>query len=92
LVISRAIRPKKNTLKSVVEVGTRYKKVSTRDKLLKILEKHKNGLILTDLAFEANVRSCGNVSQVLQFLLRSKEVIKESCPHCNHTELYKLNI
>ena len=22
----------------------------------------------------------------------SKEIIKETCPHCNNTELYKLNI
>jgi predicted nucleic-acid-binding Zn-ribbon protein len=92
MVTSRAVRPKKQTLTSVVETGTRTKRVSTRDKLLLALEKQDKGLNLTDLAFEANVKSCGNLSQILRFLLRSKEVVKETCPHCNHTELYKINI
>lgn len=92
MVISRVVRPKKQTLKSVVETSTRAKKIGTRAKLLIALKGKKNGLTLTDLAFEANIRSCGNLSQILKFLLRSKEVVKETCPTCNHTELYKLNI
>jgi hypothetical protein len=92
MVISRVIRPKKKILTSVVEVGTRSKKISTRDKLLRVLEKHENGLNLGDLAFESDVKSCGNLSQVLKFLIRSKEVIKEPCPHCGHVDLYKLAI
>jgi hypothetical protein len=92
LVISRAVRPKKKTLTSVVETSNKHKKMSTRSKLLQTLGKHKDGLILTELAFESNVKSCGNVSQILSFLIRSKEVVKETCPHCNHTELYKINI
>jgi hypothetical protein len=92
LVISRTVRPKKKTLTSVVVTSEKHKKISTREKLLQTLVKHKNGLILTDLALEAGVKSCGNVSQILSFLTRSKEVVKETCPHCNHTELYKINI
>ena len=92
MVISRVVRPKKKTLKSVVVTSEKYKKISTREKLLQTLAKHKNGLMLVDLAIEADVKSCGNVSQMLSFLIRSKEVVKENCPHCNHTVLYKINI
>jgi predicted nucleic-acid-binding Zn-ribbon protein len=92
MVTSRVIRPKKHTLTSVVETGTRTKKIGTRAKLLIALKGKKNGLNLTDLAFEADIKSCGNLSQMLKFLIRSKEVSKETCPTCNHTELYKLNI
>jgi hypothetical protein len=92
LVISRVVRPKKKTLKSVVVTSEKHKKMSTRSKILQTLAKHKNGLIVSDLAFEAGIKSCGNVSQILSFLTRSKEVVKESCPHCNHSVLYKLNI
>ena len=92
MVISRVIRPKKHTLISVVETGTRTKKIGTRAKLLLALKGKEKGLNLTDLAFEADIKSCGNLSQILKFLLRSKEVVKETCPNCNHTELYILNI
>ena len=90
MVTSKTIRPNRKTLTSVIETGTRSKKVTTRVKILQTLTKHKKGLQLVDLAFESNVKSCGNVSQILKFLIRSGEVIKYKCPHCDNTDLYKI--
>ena len=45
-----------------------------------------------ELADKANVSSGGNIHQTVKFMLKSNQLIKESCPHCNATELYKLNI
>jgi hypothetical protein len=33
-----------------------------------------------------------NIHQTVKFMLKANQLIKESCPHCNATELYKLNI
>ena len=49
-------------------------------------------LPLMGIADKANVSSGGNIHQTIKFMMKSKEVIKESCPHCNATDLYKLNI
>jgi len=90
VVTSKIIRPKRKTLSSTVETGSRYKKVPVSEKLLKTLADYDNGLPMIELCFRANVKSAGQAHQVLKFMLKSKEVIKESCPHCNSTDLYKL--
>ena len=45
-----------------------------------------------EIAYKSNISSGGNIHQTVKFMMKSKEIIKESCPHCNSTELYKLNI
>lgn len=90
MVTSKVIRPKRKTLTSTIETGSRYKKVTVREKLLKTLSEHNKGLPMIDLCFRANVKSAGQAHQVLKFMLKSKEVVKESCPHCHSTDLYKL--
>jgi len=92
LVISKAVRRNKKTLVNSIYTGTRYKKTSTRERVIETLKNHKNGLPLMEIAYKANVSSGGNIHQTVKFMMKSKEVIKESCPHCNSTDLYKLNI
>jgi hypothetical protein len=92
VVISRVIRAKKNTLVNSIDSGTRSKKPSTREKVINTLKKHKRGLPLMEIAYKSNISSGGNIHQTVKFMMKSKEIIKESCPHCNSTELYKLNI
>ncbi len=90
MVTSKVVRPKRKTLTSTIETASRYKKVTVREKLLKTLKEYNKGLPIIDLCFKANVKSAGQAHQVLKFLLKSKEVVKERCPHCNSTDLYKL--
>jgi hypothetical protein len=90
MVISKVIRPKKKTLKSVIDTGTKDVKIPTRTKIINVLKEHDNGLPIMELMFIAGVRSGGNIHQCLKFMVKAKEVIKETCPHCNNTELYKL--
>ncbi len=46
MVTSKIIRPKRKTLASTVETGSRYKKVPVREKLLKTLADYDNGLTI----------------------------------------------
>ena len=92
MVISRVIRAKKKTLVNSIDSGTRLKKPSTREKVINTLKNHKRGLPLMEIAYKANISSGGNIHQTVKFMMKSKEIIKETCPHCNNTELYKLNI
>lgn len=92
MVTSKIIRAKKKTLVNSIDTSTRFKKMSTRDKIIEALKKYDRGLPLMGIADKANVSSGGNIHQTVKFMMKSKEVIKESCPHCNATELYKLNI
>jgi len=92
MVISRAVRPRKKVLEPKVDTSTRMKKESTRDKVIKCLKKNKKGLPLMELAYQAGVRSGGNLSQTIKFMIRAEEIVKESCPHCNSIMLYKLHL
>lgn len=92
MVISRVIRSKKKTLVNSIDSGTRLKKPSTREKVISTLKKYKKGLPLMEIAYKSNISSGGNIHQTVKFMMKSKEIIKETCPHCNSTELYKLNI
>jgi hypothetical protein len=92
MVISRIVRPKKKTLKSVVEVSSKYKKVSLHDKILTVLDINKQGLTHTQVCDKLFLKNAGAISSNLKFMLKSKELITEQCPHCDSSELYKLNI
>ena len=92
MVISRVIRRNKQTVKNSVDIDTKPRKISTREKIISTLKDHKRGLPLMELADKANVSSGGNIHQTVKFMLKERLIIKESCPHCNATELYKLNI
>ena len=92
MVISKPVRLKKKILPNYINEDITPKRISTRDKILQTLAKNKNGLPLMYMAYKANIKSGGNIHQVIKFMIRSKEIIKETCPHCNNTDLYKLNI
>tara|TARA_R110002020_G_scaffold298177_1_gene513945 strand:- start:7067 stop:7345 length:279 start_codon:yes stop_codon:yes gene_type:complete len=92
MVTSKIIRANKKTLVNSIDIDTKKRKLSTREKVINALKSHKRGLPLMEIADKANVSSGGNIHQTVKFMMKSKEVIKESCPHCNATDLYKLNI
>ena len=92
MVISKIVRPKKKTLKSIVDISSRYKKVPIHDKILTILNNNKQGLTHTQICDKLFLKNAGAISSNLKFMLKSKELISEKCPHCDSSELYKLNI
>jgi len=91
MVISKPLRKNKKNLTSVVSVE-RSRKVSTHNTIINTLGMYKKGLPLTEIQYKGNISSMGNLHHTIQFMVRSGEVIKEKCPHCSSTELYKLNI
>ena len=91
MVISKPIRRNKKTTKSVVLIEP-PRRISTHDRIIKILKKHKNGLPLIEIQYKANISSMGNLHHTIVFMVRAGEVNKGKCPHCSTTELYKLNI
>ena len=91
MVISKPIRRNKSTPKNVVLIEP-PRKVSTHDRIIKILKKHKNGLPLTEIQYKTKVLSMGNLHHTIVFMVRAGEIDKEKCPHCSSTELYKLHI
>ena len=91
MVISKPIRRNKITPKSVVLIEP-PRKISTHDRIIKILKKHKNGLPLTEIQYKTKVLSMGNLHHTIVFMVRAGEIDKEKCPHCSSTELYKLHI
>ena len=92
MVTSKIIRRNKKTLKNSVDVDTKPRKISTREKIINTLKDYDRGLPMMELSYKANIKSGGNIHQTLNFMILDKEIIKETCPHCNATELYKLNI
>lgn len=86
---SRAVRPKKKVLNPVVETHERSKKTPTRIRILNALKKYPNGLPMSEIGYKSGISSMGNLYNNIRFMLSAKEVEKESCPHCNHTVLYK---
>ena len=92
MVTSKVIRANKKTLVNSIDIDTKKRKLSTREKIINTLKYHERGLPLMELADKANVSSGGNIHQTVKFMLKANQLIKESCPHCNATELYKLNI
>ena len=91
MVISRPIRRKKSTSKNVVLIET-PRKISTHDRIIKILKEYKKGLPLIEIQYKGNISSMGNLHHTIVFMVRSGEIDKETCPHCSSTELYKLHI
>ena len=91
MVISKPIRRNKKTTKSVVLIEP-PRRISTHDRIIKILKKHKNGLPLIEIQYKANISSMGNLHHTIVFMVRAGEIDKEKCPHCSSTELYKLHI
>jgi hypothetical protein len=91
VVISKPIRRNKSTPKNVVLIET-PRKISTHDRIIKILKKHKNGLPLIEIQYKGNISSMGNLHHTIVFMVRAGEIDKETCPHCSSTELYKLHI
>lgn len=92
MVTSKVIRANKKTLVNSIDIDTKKRKLSTREKIINTLKDHERGLPLMELADKANVSSGGNIHQTVKFMLKANQLIKESCPHCNATELYKINI
>jgi len=91
MVISKPIRKNKKNLTSIVSVE-RTRKVSTHTTIINTLGMYKKGLPLTEIQYKGNISSMGNLHHTIQFMVRAGEIIKEKCPHCSSTELYKLNI
>jgi len=91
MVISRPIRRRKNTSKSVVLIEP-SRKISTHDRIINILKEYKKGLPLVEIQYKGNISSMGNLHHTIVFMVRSGEIDKETCPHCSSTELYKLHI
>tara|TARA_R110002051_G_scaffold135349_1_gene208270 strand:+ start:264 stop:542 length:279 start_codon:yes stop_codon:yes gene_type:complete len=92
MVISKIVRPKKKTLTSVIDVSSRYKKVTIHDKILTILDINKQGLTHTQICDKLFLKNAGAISSNLKFMLKGKVLMSEKCPHCDSSELYKLNI
>jgi len=92
MVTSKVIRANKKTLVNSIDIDTKKRKLSTKDKIIQTLKNHERGLPLMEIADKANISSGGNIHQTVKFMMKANEIIKESCPHCNATELYKLNI
>ena len=92
MVTSKIVRRNKKTLKNSVDVDTKPRKISTREKIFNVLKDYENGLPMMKISLLANIKSGGNIHQTLNFMILDNQVIKETCPHCNATELYKLNI
>ena len=91
MVISKPVRKNKKNLTSVISVE-RPRKVSTHTTIINTLGMYKKGLPLTEIQYKGNISSMGNLHHTIQFMVRAGEIIKEKCPHCSSTELYKLNI
>lgn len=91
MVTSKPIRKNKKTIKSVVEIEP-PRKISTHDRIINVLKEYENGLPLTELHYITKVLSMGNLHHTIQFMVRSEEVDKVLCPHCNNTELYKIHL
>ena len=91
MVISKPIRRNKSTPKSVVLIEP-PRKISTHDRIIKILKKHKNGLPLIEIQYKGDIASMGNLHHTIKFMVRAGEVDKEKCPHCGTTEIYKLHL
>jgi len=92
MVTSKIIRRNKKTLDNHIPTSTKQRKLTTREKIINTLKDYDRGLPMMELSYKANIKSGGNIHQTLSFMIKEKEIIKESCPHCNATELYKLNI
>jgi hypothetical protein len=90
MVTSKVVRPNRKILTNTIDTSTKDIKIPTRTKIINVLKEHKNGLPIMELMFIAGVRSGGNIHQCLKFMIKAEEVIKETCPHCNNTELYKI--
>ena len=91
MVISKPVRKNKKTTKSSVLIEP-PRRISTHDRIINVLKKHKNGLPLIEIQYEGNINSMGNLHHTIVFMVRAGEIYKEKCSHCNSTELYKLNI
>lgn len=92
MVTSRAVRPKKKVLEPVIETVDKVKKTPTIDKILAILKENPKGMIISHIGYATGIKSTGNLYNSIQYLLFKKQIMKETCPHCSHTELYKLVI
>jgi hypothetical protein len=92
MVISRTVRPKKKTLVNTIVTSSSCKKVSMYDKLINVLKKNKKGLTHAQILEQLNVGNSGSVFANLKFMIKSKQVDKISCPHCDAATLYKLII
>jgi len=92
MVTSKIIRSNKKILVNSIDIDTKKRKLSTKDKIIQTLKNHERGLPLMELADKGDIRSGGNIHHTIKFMIKANEIIKESCPHCNATELYKLNI
>ena len=92
MVISKIIRPNKKTLVNTVVAPSRYKKLSMHDRIINVLKKNKKGLTHTQIVEEFNVKNSGAIHTNLQFMIKTKEIDRISCPHCSSSMLYKLII
>ena len=91
MVISRTVRPKKKILTSIVSVE-KSRRVSTRNRIINTLGMYKRGLPLTEIQYKGDISSMGNLHHTIKFMVRAGEIVKEKCPHCSSTDVYKLNI
>ena len=92
MVTSKVVRRNKKTLENHIPINTKQRKISTREKIIQTLKNNERGLPLMEISDKANISSGGNTHQAVKFMIKANEIIKESCPHCNSTYLYKLNI
>ena len=76
MVTSKIIRANKKTLVNSIDIDTKKRKLSTREKVINALKIHKRGLPLMEIADKANVSSGGNIHQTVKFMMKSKEIIK----------------
>ena len=53
---------------------------------------YKKGLPLTEIQYKGEINSMGNLHHTIKFMVRAGEIVKEKCPHCSSTDVYKLNI
>ena len=59
MVTSKIIRANKKTLVNSIDIDTKKRKLSTREKVINALKSHKRGLPLMEIADKANVSSGG---------------------------------
>ena len=91
MVISKPVRPKKKTIPNYINVDTTPIRITTRDKVIKSLERNKTGMSLIAIGEDADIPSQGNLHTVMKRMLRRKEVTLTPCTHCGRTEIYKLS-
>ena len=90
MVISKPVRRNKKNIKSVIVVE-RPRKVSTHTRIINVLKECDNGLPLTEIHYQSQIPSMGNLHHTIKFMVRAGELKIESCPHCSSTNLYKIS-